>query len=368
MSTLPTTTLPTTRTSALLRRLIVAAAALALEAQVETHGAERGLLDRLQQLRARCAVAARVKLGRLAQRVDGRGVHLHARALRARRCVFAAAIDGVHAPGADVARAFADASRRCGDGVEHDVDMLAFGAGRDVVHRDRDALGARGQTAPLERGRKTVAVAGAARFEHAVGIKRRALEVHARRVGSLGDARRIGLIAARRVVIRWRRRRAIVALLSAAASLSTSTLSTSTLSSTLPTTLPTPLAARTAGAALVAARVGFLGHLAVGVGELKVHLAFGLDAVRDGAFLASEFILERPRLFARLLEAGDACATQRLQRGTQRVRMRLRGDLALVAFAIERDFALHAAVDVGIGLRRVVVVRARAAAEPLALR
>ena len=364
MSTLPTTTLPTTRTSALLRRLIVAAAALALEAQVETHGAERGLLDRLQQLRARCAVAARVKLGRLAQRVDGRGVHLHARALRARRCVFAAAIDGVHAPGADVARAFADASRRCGDGVEHDVDMLAFGAGRDVVHRDRDALGARGQTAPLERGRKTVAVAGAARFEHAVGIKRRALEVHARRVGSLGDARRIGLIAARRVVIRWRRRRAIVALLSAAASLSTAALPTTT----LPTTLPTPLAARPAGATLVAARIGFLGHLAVGVGELKAHLAFGLDAVRDGAFLASEFILERPRLFARLLEAGDACATQRLQRGTQRVRMRLRGDLALVAFAIERDFALHAAVDVGIGLRRVVVVRARAAAEPLALR
>ena len=348
----------------MLRRLIVAAAALALEAQVETHGAERGLLDRLQQLRARCAVAARVKLGRLAQRVDGRGVHLHARALRARRCVFAAAIDGVHAPGADVARAFADASRRCGDGVEHDVDMLAFGAGRDVVHRDRDALGARGQTAPLERGRKTVAVAGAARFEHAVGIKRRALEVHARRVGSLGDARRIGLIAARRVVIRWRRRRAIVALLSAAASLSTAALPTTT----LPTTLPTPLAARTAGAALVAARVGFLGHLAVGVGELKAHLAFGLDAVRDGAFLASEFILERPRLFARLLEAGDACATQRLQRGTQRVRMRLRGDLALVAFAVERDFALHSAVDVGIGLRRVVVVRARAAAEPLALR
>ena len=241
------------------------------------------------------------------------------------------------------------------------------------MHRDRDALGARGQTAPLERGRKTVAVAGAARFEHAVGIKRRALEVHARRVGSLGDARRIGLIAARRVVIRWRRRRAIVALLSAAASLSTSTLSTSTLStstlsSTLPTTLPTPLAARPAGATLVAARIGFLGHLAVGVGELKAHLAFGLDAVRDGAFLASEFILERPRLFARLLEAGDACATQRLQRGTQRVRMRLRGDLALVAFAVERDFALHSAVDVGIGLRRVVVVRARAAAEPLALR
>ena len=126
---------------------------LALVAQVEACSAERGFLDCLQQLCARGAVVARIKFGGFTQCEDCCRVGLHARTLRAGRCVFAAAVDGVDAPctqRTDVARAFTDAGCRRGDVVEHDVDLLAFGAGRSafrawrkVMHGDGDALCAR---------------------------------------------------------------------------------------------------------------------------------------------------------------------------------------------------------------------------------
>ena len=256
--------------------------------------------------------------------------------------------------------------------------MRLLGVGRNVVHHHGDALGVLGKTRPVECGRKARAVAGAAHVEQALRVERGAVEVHAGRVRDLWRRGR-RVVVARRVVIARRRGRAIAATLTlttTAASAAASTTATLSLSLSLPLSLSLSLARRatraaaltTATAAFTARGVGLLRHLAVGVGEHEVRLAVGQDLVRDRALLrAADLVLERPRLLAGLLEADDARAAQHLQRRTHRIRVCLRHDFVLGAGAGELGLAAQTAVDVRERLRRVVVVRARAAAETFAL-
>ena len=305
---------------------------------------QRGLADRLEQLGARRGA----RLGELGLGGEGehrRRVELLAGTLRAGGSIFRPAVDGVDAEHAEVALCRGEGAHVGGDAPQHEVDVLAA-FGRNVVNRERDALGSLGQVGPLERRRGAFAVAGVADVQLARGGHARALQRQRRR------RRRLLLgLGLRRL---GRRRAAIATRLAA--------LSARLAPRFAPRFAPRLSTASLAPAATFAPRTGRIVLDALGAirsDELEVRLAARVHVVFNAVLLASELVGELPCALACAFEADDARASQCRERGTQRLRSRLRDDLIL----LELHLAAHAAVDVRVGLRRVVVVRARRAIE-----
>ena len=284
--------------------------------QLDRRASERDRLHRVEQRLTRDACAClELRLG--GKRVERRDVGLLARPLRARRRVLGAAIHIVLAEAPDRALSFGKRLRIGGNAVEHEIYALVA-IGRDVVNREREALRFLRSIRPAEARHDRVAVAGVTRTKK---------PVVANAVAGHAEGRSRGRLAPRAT---------------AAAGCS-----------------PLPAGPR---------RVFLDPLLAIGADELEDRLAGVLDAVVDPRCASPDFVPKRPRLGASLLEARDLRATQLLQCRPHAVRARLRHHLRVGAASLDLDLATHAAVDVREGLRGVIVVRPRSAAEALALR
>ena len=140
------TTLATT-----LARLIAlrVARARARVAQIDGGTAKRDVLDRCKQSVARHdATGAKLRLSAQGEQRDG--VHLLARPLGAGGRVFRLAVHGVGAPRAKLVLAGSKALRACRNAPVHHVHMRLAARTRNVMHDQRQTLGALGQVAPRE--------------------------------------------------------------------------------------------------------------------------------------------------------------------------------------------------------------------------